>query len=54
MKLLTARGDIMGAMAGYHAIGGKSEDLDTLDLIVRELDRQIEALKTEAVTGRGE
>ncbi|SCZ82088.1 hypothetical protein [Acidaminobacter hydrogenoformans] len=51
MKLLSAHGALMGAMSNYHAIGGRSEDIDTLDLIVRELDRQMAALEHVTVTG---
>lgn len=51
-KLITAHSNLISVMANYHGMGNKSEEIDTLDLIMSELNRQMEALKNEAVMGR--
>lgn len=52
IKLITAHSYLMSVMANYRGMGNKSEEIDTIDLIMSELDRQMNALKNEAVIGR--
>lgn len=54
LQLIAAHSYLITAMTNYQRMGGKSEDIDTLDLILSELDRQAAALQNEAVIGRTE